>query len=130
MIYDNAVEEIQPVQFSRSTTKAVIEEKIAEQMEIEECEFLQNLFMSPAEKIMMEFDGSSKDLRGLFRTPKENNAIGSLHQQEISHCLDCSIQKMNRLETGFPEQMDVIQQMKNLPREVFLKERAVNVHRT
>ena len=37
--------------------------------------------MSPAEKFMMEFDGSSKDLRGLFRTPKEFLAFGSLYQQ-------------------------------------------------
>ena len=81
MIYDNAVEEIQPVQTSRYMTKAVIEEKRAENMETEECEFLQTLFMSPAEKFMMEFDGSSKDLRGLFKIPQENKIVGSLHQQ-------------------------------------------------
>ena len=37
--------------------------------------------MSPAEKFMMEFDGSSKDLRGLFKIPKENVYVGSHHQQ-------------------------------------------------
>ena len=65
MIYDNAVEEIQPVQISRSTTKAVIEERRPENMETEECGYLQTLFMSPAEKFMMEFDGSSKDWRNV-----------------------------------------------------------------
>ena len=50
-------------------------------METEECEFLEDLYMSPAEKFMKEFDGSSKDLRGLFRTPKEFLGFGSLHQQ-------------------------------------------------
>ena len=53
----------------------------AQQMETEECEFLQNLYMPPAEKFMMEFDGSSKDVRGLFRTQKEFLGVGSLHQQ-------------------------------------------------
>ena len=71
MIYDNAVEEIQPVQFRRPTSKAVIQERRTEQMETEECEFLENLYMSPAEKFMMEFDGSSKDLRGLFKSHKK-----------------------------------------------------------
>ena len=33
--------------------------------------------MSPVEKFTMESDGSSKDLRGLFRTPKENIAVGT-----------------------------------------------------
>ena len=37
--------------------------------------------MSPAEKFMMEFDGSSKDLRGMFKIPQENRIVGSLHQQ-------------------------------------------------
>ena len=82
--------------------------------------------MSPAEKIMTEFDGSSKDLRGLFRTPKEFLGMGSLPQQicntaknqydleklEKSHCLNCNILKTNRLEIGFPEQMDNIKQEK------------------
>ena len=81
MIYDNAVEDIQPVQISRSSIKAVIEERKSDNMETEECEYLQTLFLSPAEKFMMEFDGSSKDLRGLFKIPKENVVIGSLHQQ-------------------------------------------------
>ena len=81
MIYDNAVEEIQPVQIRRPTSKAVIQERRTEQMETEECEFLENLYISPAEKFMMEFDGSSKDLKGLFRMPKEFLAMGSLHQQ-------------------------------------------------
>ena len=50
-------------------------------METEECEYLQTLYMSPAEKFMMEFDGSSKDLRGLFKIPKEFLSVGSLQQQ-------------------------------------------------
>jgi hypothetical protein len=81
MIYDNAVEEIQPVQTRRPTSRAVIQERRTEQMETEECEFLENLYISPAEKFMMEFDGSSKDLKGLFRMPKEFLSMGSLHQQ-------------------------------------------------
>ena len=81
MIYDNAVEKIQRVQISRSTTKAVIEERRPENMETEECEYLQILFTSPAEKIIIEFDSSSKDLRGLFKIPQENRIVGSLHQQ-------------------------------------------------
>ena len=45
MIYDNAVEEIQPVQIRRPTSKAVIQERRTEQMETEECEFLENLYI-------------------------------------------------------------------------------------
>ena len=37
--------------------------------------------MSPAEKFMTEFDGSSKDLRGVFKIPQENRIVGTLHQQ-------------------------------------------------
>ena len=45
MIYDNAVEEIQPVQIRRPTSKAVTQERRTEQMETEECEFLENLYI-------------------------------------------------------------------------------------
>ena len=45
MIYDNAVEDIQPVQISSPTTKAVIQERRIEQMETEECEFLEDLYL-------------------------------------------------------------------------------------
>ena len=55
------------MQIRHPTSKAVIQERRTEQMEIEECEFLENLYISPAEKFIMEFDGSSKDLKGLFR---------------------------------------------------------------
>ena len=58
IMYDSAVEE----------NKAVTEEKKPENM-------------SPAESFMMDFDGSSKDLRGLFKIPMENKIVGSLHQQ-------------------------------------------------
>ena len=44
MIYDNAVEEIEPVQISRSTTKAVIEARRPENMETEECEYTSKLY--------------------------------------------------------------------------------------
>ena len=44
-------------------------------------EYLQTLFMSSAEKIMMEFDGSIKDFRGLFKIPKEKKNVGSLQKQ-------------------------------------------------
>ena len=81
LIYDYAIEEIPLVQSSRPTTRAVTQDRRTENMETEDCEFLENLYISPAEKFMMEFDGSSKDLRGLFRTPKEFLAFGSLHQQ-------------------------------------------------
>ena len=50
-------------------------------MEAEECEYLQTLFMSPTAKFMREFDGSSKNLRGLFKIPQENRIVGTLHQQ-------------------------------------------------
>ena len=50
-------------------------------METEESENLKILCLSPAESFLMDFDGSSKDLRGLFKIPKENKIVGSLHQQ-------------------------------------------------
>ena len=71
---------------------------------------------------MTEFDGSIKDLRCLFRTPKDFLGVGSLHQQI------CTSKNQYNLETdiallglqytedeqigeiGFPEQMDVIKQ--------------------
>ena len=45
---------------------------------------LQILCMSPAESFMMVFDSSSNDLRGLFKIPKENKIVGSLHEQICS----------------------------------------------
>ena len=75
--------------------------------------------MSPAEKFMMEFDGSSKDLRGLFKSHKKTKLLVLVinkfathpktnmnSQLEVSHCLDCNLQKMNKLKIGFPEQLD------------------------
>ena len=69
------------MQLNKYSSVAVIEELRAENMDTEEWEYLQTLSMSPAEKIMMEFDSSSKDLRGVFKILKENNLIGSIHQQ-------------------------------------------------
>ena len=37
--------------------------------------------ISPAEKFMDEFDGNSKDLKGLFRIPQEKKFEGKLHPQ-------------------------------------------------
>ena len=58
----------------------MVEEKTNE-MDIEEAENLPKLFISPTEKMMDEFTGSVKELRGLFKIPKSNNPTGSLHQQ-------------------------------------------------
>ena len=42
------------------------QERKGESMEIVDIEELTKLFISPAVKIMDEFDGNSKDLKGLF----------------------------------------------------------------
>ena len=46
LIYDNAIEEIPAVQLSTPTTKVVIQDVRTENMETEECEFLENLYVS------------------------------------------------------------------------------------
>jgi len=51
------------------------------EMDIEEAKNLPKLFISPTEKMMDEFTGSVKELRGLFKIPKSNTPPGSLHQQ-------------------------------------------------
>ena len=48
-------------------------------MEIEGFDNLPKLFSSQTEKMMDEFDGSIKELRGLFKIPKTNIQTGSLH---------------------------------------------------
>ena len=63
-----------------ATSIEAMEEKTNE-MEIEEVENLPKLFISPTEKMMDEFTGSVKELRGLFKIPKSNIPTGSLHQQ-------------------------------------------------
>ena len=50
-------------------------------MEVGEIEDLPKLFISPAEKFMDEFNGNSKDLKGLFKIPVENKYEVNLHQQ-------------------------------------------------
>ena len=50
-------------------------------MEIEGFENFPKLFVLQTEKMVDEFTGSVKELRGLFKIPKSNNPNGSLHQQ-------------------------------------------------
>ena len=50
-------------------------------MEIEDSEMLPKICISPIEKFMDEFEGSGRDLRGLFTIPKVNNFEGNIHQQ-------------------------------------------------
>ena len=50
-------------------------------MDVVDNEDLPRLFISPAEKFMDEFNGNSKDLRGLFKIPTENKFEVNLHQQ-------------------------------------------------
>ena len=75
MMYHTEVEEIQLVQKSMKNTNAEVQiqaqEKRGESMEIGDIEDLPKLFISPAEKLMNEFDGISKDLKGLFKIPIE-----------------------------------------------------------
>ena len=52
-----------------------MQERRTEQMETEECEFLEDVYMSPAEKFMKEFDGSSKDLRAKNQYDLETREI-------------------------------------------------------
>ena len=58
----------------------MLEEK-SNEMEIEGFENLPKLFISQTEKMMDEYTGSVKELRGLFKIPKTNNPTGNLHQQ-------------------------------------------------
>ena len=85
MMYDSEVEEVQTVQKSIKDTSADIQmqvqEKRGDAMEVGEIEDLPKLFISPAEKFMDEFNGNSKDLKGLFKIPVENKYEVNLHQQ-------------------------------------------------
>ena len=56
-------------------------ERTGEAMDVGEIEDLPKLFISPAEKFMDEFDGNSKDLKGLFKIPTETKFEVNLHQQ-------------------------------------------------
>ena len=85
MMYDSEVEEVQTVQKSIEDTSADIQmqvqEKRGDAMEVGEIEDLPKLFISPAEKIIDEFNGNSKDLKGRFKIPVENKFEVNLHQQ-------------------------------------------------
>ena len=87
LMYDVEIEELQTVQTStnvRRTNPEVLktaQEKTGESMDVGEIEDLPKLFISPAEKFMDEFNGNSKDLKGLFKVPKEMNFEANLHQQ-------------------------------------------------
>ena len=85
MMYDSEVEEVQMVQKIMKDTSAEFQvqaqEKRGDAMEIGDIEDLHKLFISPAEKFMDEFDGNSKDLKGLFKIPVENKFEVNLHQQ-------------------------------------------------
>ena len=61
------------------------QERIVEAMDVGEIEDLPKLFISPAEKFMDEFDGNTKDLKGLFKVPKEMSFEANLHQQNMQH---------------------------------------------
>ena len=50
-------------------------------MEIKGFENLPKLFISQTEKMMDEFIGSVKELRGLFKIPKSMFKLKNLHQQ-------------------------------------------------
>ena len=56
------------------------QEKKSDAMDVGDIEDLPKLFISPAEKFMDEFDGNSKDLKGLFKIPTENKFEVKLHQ--------------------------------------------------
>ena len=83
LMYDTEMEEVQLVQKSIMNTNTEIpaQEKKNETMDVVDTEDLPRLFISPAEKFMDEFNGSSKDLRGLFKIPTENKFEVNLHQQ-------------------------------------------------
>ena len=59
---------------------------------LEGCENLPKLFISPTEKMMDEFDGSVKELRVLFKIQKISIQTGSLHQQMVD-TENCNSQK-------------------------------------
>ena len=63
-------------------------------MEIEGFESLPKLFISQTEKMMDEFTGSVKELRGLFKISKSNIQTGSLHQ-EICNTAKKQFEKTN-----------------------------------
>ena len=52
------------------------QERKSEAMDVGDIEDLPKLFISPAEKFMDEFDGNSKDLKGLFKFPIEKQIAG------------------------------------------------------
>ena len=57
------------------------EEKKNEEMEIEGFKDLPTLFDSPIEKFMDQFNGNTKELKGLFKVSIENNIVGNIQQQ-------------------------------------------------
>ena len=85
LMYDAEIEELQTVQKSMKRTipeaLTTAQEKTSEAMDVGEIEDLPKLFISPAEKFMDEFNGNSKDLKGLFKVPKEMSFEANLHQQ-------------------------------------------------
>ena len=72
------VEEIQLVQ--EKLDPKPIEQKKNEEMDVVGFEDLPKLFVSPIENFLNEFQGTVKDLRGLFKVPRENIPFGNLHQ--------------------------------------------------
>ena len=62
-----------------TNTEIPAQEKKNETMDVVDTEDLPRLFISPAEKFMDEFNGSRKDLRGLFKIPTENKFEVNLH---------------------------------------------------
>ena len=82
--------EIKPNSSKRKSTKqktsatAVLEEKINE-MEIEGFENLPKLFILPTEKMMDEYTGSVKELRGLFKIPKNQYSNWKLALTNMQH---------------------------------------------
>ena len=76
-MYNSEVEEIQLVQKSMkhasTEVPTQVQEKKSDAMDVGDIEDLPKLFISPAEKFMDEFDGNSKDLKGLFKIPTETN---------------------------------------------------------
>ena len=85
--FDNFYEEVNQLKLAQILAKdkaqemktsetTLLEEKINE-MEIEGFENLPKLFVSQTEKMMDKFNGSVKELRGLFKIPKTNIQTGS-----------------------------------------------------
>ena len=65
----------------RRTTPEALKTAQEKTTDVGEIEDLPKLFISPAEKFMDEFNGNSKDLKGLFKVPKEMSFEANLHQQ-------------------------------------------------